>query len=59
MRSRDKTKYVTVIKNNSNQDLLAVVSFVTHPSTLRAAAEGLEQTAGPALENVLNTKSVG
>ena len=33
------------------------MSFMTHPGTLGAAAEGLEQTAGPTLKDILHAKS--
>lgn len=34
--------------------ILAVVSFVTHPGALSAAAERLQQAAGPALKDILD-----
>ena len=34
------------------------MSFVTHPGTLSTAAEGLKQTTGPTLKDILNTVSV-
>lgn len=56
-----KTETFTKIKkkgHSQNANLLAVMSFVTHPSTLSAAAEGLEQTTGTTLKDILNTKSL-
>ena len=34
------------------------MSFVTDPSTLCTAAEGLQQTTGSTLKDILNTKAV-
>lgn len=34
--------------------ILAVVSFVTHPGALSAAAERLQQAACPALKDILD-----
>lgn len=52
-----KTETFIKIKKGHSQNsyLLAVMSFVTHPCTFSAAAEGLEQTTGTTLKDILNT----
>lgn len=52
-----KTETFIKIKKGHSQNsyLLAVMSFVTHSCTFSAAAEGLEQTTGTTLKDILNT----
>lgn len=57
MQDKHKPQQRLKIATVTPGDLLAVMSFVTHPGTLGAAAQGLQQTAGPTLEDILNTKA--